>query len=1528
MPDQIPPEVRAARRDVARLSTERAALLRESARLGAVDHARLRDIDGAIAGILDGVDHLVDPCDASEVDPLVLLPVRLETRYASEGNSDVLHVRIYPDEIHVDDLVRGLTDDEVAAGRSWWTAAWTDPLADSAWAGLVASVGADRAEWVAHVCTPTNLASRGSAPTPSFPSVQPRGPRNIVARALPDRFVVTVVQNGQVSSAAGRSIPRDLALSPVPLDGDSPTRVAETLTLPPGSEWLIDYAKALEVGMAVTVHLPAGRAAVQRVIALGTRASLTAVAAADEFEDLLVGHRFSSGLGLLAQGTPTNNSDAARSPLRSRRAPVAPPRVPVVAQAGSDTVAAAAVLGVDSATLTALVGPGAGEQSIARTVNTALWAPGWGEYLGRLDKQGVPGVVDAQRESARRLFGEHVRGRGVAPTIHVGAQPYGVVPVSDLRRWVPAAGETTAGIAVVVRKLLDRWLAVVGTKVPTVRPGAPDVDSALLEVLGHSPVMVGLRVRPVISDDVSEVVLNSMGLDHREYEAEKFSVAAIFSTLLAEDSMRAVRGSLHQDTRPLPLPLASPRDPEFITALLENPQRVLSVDSVLQALLVLAWRSADLDVAKSAPATVLPTLVEFVELDPAIKVLASGLLARADSATADELHGVVGQMRTAGTMVGGASMLREFQPVESIQTSLAEVALAAPATSSARSLAAAALAGWFAAMGYRAEVREAIQGLVGTDLEARRLAVAEALDCSSHRLDAWATGVVAQRRAQHSARRGAPGSREARGLTIGAYGVVEDLTPTTGPGMDGWILAPSARHAITAGMLRSSHLSHLPDSGPASAGGPFAIDLSSTRIQAANRVLDGVRAGQYLGALIGYQIERSLAQAGLARLQLSLRTIAPLVARRLSDADGLDDSSAQEAVAATNVVDGVLLLQRHPVGDSTAMKALRDALDAEPTNAYLEPGDWKPLTDGQFTNVRAVLAAAAETLDAVADILLSESVMQFAGGNAQRAAAAMDAMSSGASPADTLDVLEAQDSGERLTHRLLAVVGTGTPATGWSTLRPRAQAEPRLEAWAGAHLGDPATIVVAEAGRRITLDEAGLAALDLVHATDLDALERTLRLTIRDLGDAPLAVTRDPGWAGPLRSLGQVMRLAGALRATIAGANPLMPNALVPSGVHPERDLGACLPELIGRASDLVGALGLAVVGLAPTIAAMPAEGILADQSAVDDLVVAAQGLEPFGITLTPRADLPLDVAWVRGAWEGARARHLAAQAGLDRIAALPGSTMPAQVMEAVQDVVSTILGDAFVVVPLLARPSAGSDAFVTALTNPAFPAPATSAVRRFIRDVGTVREQVRRTSEVLLLAGAIGARRDPEVVQLSGADANGPDPGTTHWLAGPLPPEGPWPATPVTHLVLERVGDITPTSPLAGLVLDAWVEDLPAQVGPKADPGDPRPGRVRMGLALRANGSSARPPQAILSAVSPDGKRWTTDSLRQVIECTLDLAKVRMLHLHTLPGEGLTLPALYTRSSSLQGQPYLDFRELATLSAVSVAMPFVKEMP
>lgn len=1520
MPDEIPPQVNAIRLDVMRLETERTTLLRDAAERGVVDHDSLRVIDERIGELLDGVLTLIDPCDASAGEPLVLLPLRLETRFGTAGPNTVLKVRIYPDEIHVDDLVRGLSEPEVSAGQAYWTSVWTDPVPADAWSDFVALVGPDRAEWVAHECTPTNLPERGTSATPAFPTPLARGPRNVVARALPDRFVAIAVQGGQVSQAIGRPIPRDLTLSPIPLEGDEPERLADALTIPPGSEWLVDYDRAVDVGMAVTVPLTAGAAVIDRVVVIGTRASSAAGAGADELEDLLVGHRFGGGLGLLAQGAPTNNTDAARSPYRSRRTPVAPPLAAPSAQAQSDASAAAGVLGIDAGVLTGLVGDGNGEQALAKLVNTALWAPGLGEFLGRLDTQGVPGVIDAQRESARGLFRDHVRGRGSAPAIRVGAQPYGVLPVSDLDAWLPAAGETTAGIVEVVRTLFQRWLFAALRRVPQIRPGAPGLDDTILEVLGSSPVMQGLRVRPVISDDVSAVVLDSLGIDHREYESEKISTAAVAAHLLGDNAKQIMVGSLHGQSRPLPLPLASPRDGEFITALLETPSRVLAVDSVLQALLVLGWRSAELDVAKSAPATVLSPLAEMVELEPALKARVTATVARADAADPVELHAVVALMQEAGVSVGGASMLREYQPVEPIQTSLAEVALAAPVSAQSKQLAASALAGWLVAMGYRSEVRAAMQALTTTTVEARRLAVAEALDCSSHRLDAWSTAIVAQRRARQN---------PSRGLTIGAYGVVEQLRPQTDQAVGGWIHAPSARHAIAAGMLRSSHLSHLPDTG--GSNGPFAIDLSSRRIQAATHVIEGVRSGQQLGALVGYQIERRLADSRLARLHLSLRTIAPLVARRLHDSAASDPQQTREAVAARNVVDGVLLLKLHAPGDP----ALRAALDQPPQNRYLDPGDWDPLTDAEWSTVTAVLRQAADTIDAVADIMLSESVLQFAGGNPHRAAAAMDAMATGASPSDTIDVLEANDSAERLTHRVLAIVGDGAATGNWNVVRPRALVEPRLEAWVAGHLGDPATIVIADAaGRRITLADAGICALDLVFAVDLNGLERSLRVAIPDLGDTPLAVTVEPGWPSGSRALGQVAALAAALRATIAGSQPLLPADLTRPGEPVARDLAAALAELDARVTTLAASLNAAVAGLDATVASIPPDGIVDDAGVAASMADAAYALDPFGVPLEPDSQRPLDVSWVRSAWQTARARGIAASNLAAKIAAEPATTPVHLRVEQAQEVAGTVYGDGFLVVPVLARgmlvDEHGSpivDRFAEAVTDPAFAAPSAGALRRFVRDVSTVRRQITRFSESLLLCGVLGHTHQLQVVQLSERRDAGPVPGATHWLAGPLPPAGPWPAGPVVHAVVDRTGAVDAESAIAGLVIDAWVEDLPAQVGPNADPNDPRPGRARTALAVQCNSAAARTPQAVLCAVSPDGKRWTTDSLRRVIEHTLDLARVRMVTLEKLPGDGLILPALYTRSSSLQGEQFLRYAKLADAAKSYVAMPFIKEL-
>src|SRR5262249_12380320 len=142
-------------------------------------------------------------------------------------------------------------------------------------------------------------------------------------------------------------------------------------------------------------------------------------------------------------------------------------------------------------------------------------------------------------------------------------------------------------------------------------------------------------------------------------------------------------------------------------------------------------------------------------------------------------------------------------------------------------------------------------------LEARRILVAETLDLASHRLDAWLTGLVERRRASLHASR-------PLGVVIGAYGWLENLAPGGGVANDGgYVHAPSIAHAVTAGLLRSAYLTHNPD---ASGNGAFAVDLSSARVRLALDLLEGMRQGQALGALLGYRIERAMHDAGLDRL--------------------------------------------------------------------------------------------------------------------------------------------------------------------------------------------------------------------------------------------------------------------------------------------------------------------------------------------------------------------------------------------------------------------------------------------------------------------------------------------------------------------------------------------------------------------------------------------------------------------------------------------------------------------------------------
>ena len=269
------------------------------------------------------------------------------------------------------------------------------------------------------------------------------------------------------------------------------------------------------------------------------------------------------------------------------------------------------------------------------------------------------------------------------------------------------------------------------------------------------------------------------------------------------------------------------------------------------------------------------------------------------------------------------------------------------------------------------------------------------------------------------------------------------------------------------------------------------------------------------------------------------------------------------------------------------------------------------------------MTEAADTIDAVADVMLSESVLQYVGGNHTRAAVAMDAMGTGSVPADTVDILD-DDSGERLTHRVLAPWSATAPRPRRGTPRcRRAVVEPTLEAWAARHLGDPSSIVVAEdGGNRTTLDAAGICAVDLVFVVDLAALERSLRTVIPAIGDAPLAVRRRAGGNASLRALGQMVPLATACCAKpFAAAQLLLPADLCRAGGTPTRTLD--IADLTAWLAQLVGGLEAAVAASGSAVAQLPPDDIVSAPDVADDLAQLVQALDPYAVPIDPYATDP-----------------------------------------------------------------------------------------------------------------------------------------------------------------------------------------------------------------------------------------------------------------------------------------------------------------
>src|SRR4051794_5886029 len=109
---------RRAGQDVAALQAQRDAASRDvqnaranGARLGAAA------LDDLVAWLGQTPEQVVGTCD--DAFPFVLLPVRMETKFARNAQGTELRVRLFPDDISVVPPATPLTDADIALGRTY-----------------------------------------------------------------------------------------------------------------------------------------------------------------------------------------------------------------------------------------------------------------------------------------------------------------------------------------------------------------------------------------------------------------------------------------------------------------------------------------------------------------------------------------------------------------------------------------------------------------------------------------------------------------------------------------------------------------------------------------------------------------------------------------------------------------------------------------------------------------------------------------------------------------------------------------------------------------------------------------------------------------------------------------------------------------------------------------------------------------------------------------------------------------------------------------------------------------------------------------------------------------------------------------------------------------------------------------------------------------------------------------------------------------------------------------------------------------
>ena len=702
------------------------------------------------------------------------------------------------------------------------------------------------------------------------------------------------------------------------------------------------------------------------------------------------------------------------------------------------------------------------------------------------------------------------------------------------------------------------------------------------------------------------------------------------------------------------------------------------------------------------------------------------------------------------------------------------------------------------------------------------------------------------------------------------------------------------------------------------------MNLSSARMRAAIELTEGVRNGQPIAALLGYQLERGLHErhsgTELDSVIYVLRDAFPLVSALLADAPV---GTSVETVEARNVVHGLDLLEATAEGPYPWGIAGLPAAGAAAADA-----------------VAAEIDRIRDGLDAVADLLLSESVHQAVQGNFARTKASLQALTDPEAPPEP-EVLRTPRSGRTMAFRVTIALdpdgGAGAPGT-----TPRADANRPLDHWLAQHL--PALNAIGWTVRNgtaapvtVTVADVGLQPLDLVlmsgdrlgdRSSELERyIIRRFRFDAAVADDVTTTVAPDPAAGDLAKTLSFDFGVAAAGGAGLASVHPLLIRLRgIVSRSRPAHALDAWLStdtqrldaadptgsasgdpalvdftDLADRVENAFNALTLAGTTLQTALGGIAAlrTALEADPATVSDpawapalqvLRRALFGALPFGIAEA----LPADGVTVSRVLIDALIGQGKALAKLiadrrTRALALRSTTFPALpagepelsrelarrrdiVRQNLMEAAREIFGPSYVIVPLYRFHAIQATEFASAAA-----APATSdafAIEAWLQSVARVRPRIAFAVGAIATAGwRERPFADPRAIQL-------PHKAGAPWIGGAIGnslPRGEW-------LSIVTLDGLPPSTGLqAGLVIDDWTETVPEA-------------RETTGVSFHFNRPNAVAPQALLVVVPPVLRgNWEWDDLVGGVNEALDLAKLRAIEPDAVTASGhfQVLPAI-----------------------------------